>query len=117
MTTTVGGNAPTTQQKEDLAQAFDLVRVNGAGQTIGPDGQVVGGGVQNPPVGRTILTSGSYPLMTISDLTNMTYSQVAANLRSDGAGRAVRMAASAANGGTNRMTVPARPQDRRQHLG
>jgi len=43
MTATVGGNAPTTQQKEDLAQAFDLVRVNGAGQTIGPDGQVVGG--------------------------------------------------------------------------
>lgn len=44
MTATVGGNAPTTQQKEDLAQAFDLVRVNDEGQTIGPDGQVVGGG-------------------------------------------------------------------------
>lgn len=49
MTATVGGNAPTTQQKEDLAQAFDLVRVNGAGQTIGPDGQVVGGGVATYP--------------------------------------------------------------------
>ena len=44
MTANVGGNAPTTQQKEDLAQAFDLVRVNDAGQTIGPDGQVVGAG-------------------------------------------------------------------------
>lgn len=44
MTATVGGNAPTEQQKEALAQAFDLVRVNDAGQTIGPDGQVVGGG-------------------------------------------------------------------------
>jgi hypothetical protein len=44
MTATVGGNAPTPQQKTDLAQAFDLVRVNAQGQTIGPDGQVVGGG-------------------------------------------------------------------------
>lgn len=60
--------------------------------------RAVSSGAQNPTIGRTILTSGSYPLMTISDLTNMTYSQVAANLRSDGAGRAVRMATSAANG-------------------
>lgn len=44
MPTTIGGLAPNEQQKNDLAQAFDLVRVNGAGQTIGPDGQVVGGG-------------------------------------------------------------------------
>jgi lysophospholipase L1-like esterase len=45
MTATVGGNAPTPQQKTDLAQAFDLVRVNDQGQTIGPAGLVVGGGV------------------------------------------------------------------------
>lgn len=54
MTATVGGNAPTTQQKEDLAQAFDLVRVNDEGQPIGPDGQVVGGGADYASARNTI---------------------------------------------------------------
>lgn len=45
MTATVGGNAPAEQQKQDLASAFDLARVNSNGQIINAAGDVVGGGV------------------------------------------------------------------------
>jgi hypothetical protein len=57
MTATVGGNTPTTQNKTDLAQAFDLVRVNSQSQLIGPSGQVVGGGVT---LSRDRLLAGNF---------------------------------------------------------
>ena len=85
MTATVGGNAPTTQQKEDLAQAFDLVRVNGAGQTIGPDGQVVGGVVAIGMLGQSNERSAVPPEEVIGGVqSRIAYPQAFRSLRRPG---------------------------------